>query len=193
METSTKGTIMKVKPTKKKNRVMVELGRTDTGLLAEAADSRSFALKKILVPIDFSQCSLKALRYAVAFARQFKASITLLYVVQQYYLPGDFTGGLDYASLEKEIEENSARELETIATREIGRKAPWKVLLRMGRPVDQITRIADELNVDLIILATHGHTGLKHVVLGSTAENVVRHAPCPVLTVRVNEHDFLRA
>lgn len=184
---------MKVKPARSKNRVMVELGRTDTGLLAEAADNGVFSLKHILVPVDFSQCSLKALRYAVAFARQFKASITLLYVVQQYYLPGDFTGGLDYAALEQEIETNAAGELEAIAARHVGRKTPWKVLLRMGRPVDQITRVADELNVDLIILATHGHTGIKHAVLGSTAENVVRHAPCPVLTVRVDEHEFLRA
>jgi len=184
---------MKVKPAKMKNRVMVELGRTDTNLLAEAANKASFSLKHILVPVDFSQCSLKALQYAVAFARQFKASITLLYVVQQYYLPGDFTGGLDYSALEREIEENSARELEAIANQQVGKKAPWKVLLRMGRPVDQISQVADELNVDLIILATHGHTGLKHVVLGSTAENVVRHAPCPVLTVRVNEHEFLSA
>jgi universal stress protein A len=184
---------MKVKPAKKKNRVMVELGRTDPALLAEGGDDRNFTLKHILVPVDFSQCSLKALRYAVAFARQFKASLTLLYVVQPYYLPGDFASGLDYAALEKEIEENSARELESLAVKNIGKKAPWKVLLRMGRPVDQITLVADELNVDLIILSTHGHTGLKHVVLGSTAENVVRHAPCPVLTVRVNEHEFLRA
>jgi len=184
---------MKVKPAKSGNRVLIEVGRTDTGLLADAADNRNFALKHILVPVDFSQCSLKALQYAVAFARQFKASITLLYVVQPYYLPGDFTGGLDYAALEKEIEENSARELASIAAKQVGKKAPWKVLLRMGRPVDQIIRLADELNADLIILATHGHTGLKHVVLGSTAENVVRHAPCPVLTVRVGEHEFLRA
>ena len=184
---------MKVKPARRKGRVMVELGRTDTSLLAEAADTRNFALKHILVPVDFSQCSLKALRYAVAFARQFKASITLLYVVQQYYLPGDFAAGIDYAALEKEIEENAARELESLASKNVGKQAPWKVMLRMGRPVDQIVRVADELNVDLIILATHGHTGIKHVVLGSTAENVVRHAPCPVLTVRVNEHEFLSA
>lgn len=184
---------MKVKPTKKKDRVMVELGRADTSLLEDATSGRSFALKQILVPVDFSSCSLKALRYAVAFARQFKAAITLLYVVQPYYLPGDLTGGLDYAALEKEIEENSERELDSLANREVGKKAPWKILLRMGRPVDQITRVADEQNVDLIIISTHGHTGLKHVMLGSTAENVVRHAPCPVLTVRVEEHDFLSA
>jgi nucleotide-binding universal stress UspA family protein len=123
---------MKIKPTKKKNRVMVELGRTDPGLLAEATNKGSFALRHILVPVDFSRCSLKALEYAVAFARQFEASITLLYVVQQYYMPGDFAGGLDYAALEKEIEENSARELENIARQHVGKKAAWKVLRSPG-------------------------------------------------------------
>jgi nucleotide-binding universal stress UspA family protein len=62
---------------------------------------------------------------------------------------------------------------------------------RLGRPYVEITEAAQELKVDLLILATHGHTGLKHVLLGSTAERVVRHAPCPVLTVRDPEHDFV--
>lgn len=65
------------------------------------------------------------------------------------------------------------------------------VEIRMGRPFSEITEVAAEMNVDVIILATHGYTGLKHVLLGSTAERVVRHAPCPVLTVRVPEHDFV--
>lgn len=181
---------MKVKPAPSKNRVVVEVGKTDTSLL-ESIGSQTFALRKILVPVDFSKCSLKALNYAVAFARQFKASITLLYVVQPYYLPGDFAGGVDYVALEKEIEENSLRELKALADKHIGKKASYNVLLQTGRPVDQISRTADELNIDLIVISTHGHTGLKHVVLGSTAENVVRHAPCPVLTVRVEEHEFV--
>lgn len=181
---------MKVKPAKRKNRVLVEVDRTDTSLL-ESGGTAAVALKNILVPLDFSKCSFKALKYAIAFARQFKAKLTLLYVVQPYYLPGDFAGGVDYVSLEKEIEETSLRELTALAEKHIGKKAAYKVLLQTGRPVDQICRVADELNTDLIILATHGHTGLKHVVLGSTAENVVRHAPCPVLTVRVEEHEFV--
>lgn len=183
---------MKVKPAKKKSRVTMELGQDDESLIAAAgAVSKGVALKKILVPVDFSKCSLKALTYALAFAKQFKAEITLLYVVQPYYVPGDYAGGLDYAALEKEIEDSSEQRLNELAKKVIGKKAAYHVLLEVGRPVDEITRTADELNTDLIIIATHGHTGLKHVVLGSTAENVVRHAPCPVLTVRVEEHEFV--
>lgn len=183
---------MKVKPAKKKHRVTVEMDQQDTYLLAAAGAARkNLAIKRVLVPIDFSNCSLKALTYAVAFARQFKAAITVIYVIQPYYVAGDYAGGLDYATLEQEIEENSSRRLKELAEKIIGDNAKYNVLIERGRPVDEIARAADELNVDLIIISTHGHTGLKHVVLGSTAENVVRHAPCPVLTVRVKEHEFV--
>ena len=64
-------------------------------------------------------------------------------------------------------------------------------LARVGRPFVEISELAREMEVDLIILGTHGYTGLKHVLLGSTAERVVRHAPCPVLTVRAEEHEFI--
>ncbi len=65
--------------------------------------------------------------------------------------------------------------------------------MRLGSAYHEICAAAKDEEVDLIIIATHGHTGLKHVVLGSTAERVVRHAPCPVLTVRVHEHEFVLA
>jgi len=66
-----------------------------------------------------------------------------------------------------------------------------RVMTRLGRPYVEITEAARDTKADMILLATHGHTGLKHVLLGSTAERVVRHAPCPVLTVRDPEHDFI--
>jgi universal stress protein A len=66
-------------------------------------------------------------------------------------------------------------------------------LLRSGRPAYEIVEAAKRLDTDLIIISTHGHTGLKHVFLGSTAENVVRYAPCPVLTVREHEHEFVKS
>lgn len=157
----------------------------------KSAPAKPINLKKILVPVDFSKCSQKAVTYAVAFARQFKASITLLYVLQPYLLPGDYAGGVDYALMEKEIETNSKRELQTMLEKLIAKDVPAKARLELGRPVDQICRVAKDQNFDLIVISTHGHTGLKHVVLGSTAENVVRHAPCPVLTVRVEEHEFV--
>ena len=66
-----------------------------------------------------------------------------------------------------------------------------EALVRAGQPYYEITTAAKELDVDLIVITTHGRTGLKHALLGSTAERVVRHAPCPVLTVREREHDFI--
>jgi nucleotide-binding universal stress UspA family protein len=64
-------------------------------------------------------------------------------------------------------------------------------VVRLGHPYQEITDAARELKVDLIVISTHGYTGLKHVLLGSTAERIVRHAPCPVLTVREKEQDFV--
>ena len=63
--------------------------------------------------------------------------------------------------------------------------------MRIGRSADEIINVAKEKDADLIIMSTHGYTGLKHAFLGSTTENVVRYAPCPVLTVRLKEHDFI--
>ena len=179
---------MKIKPTKSRNRVTVELGRTDPSLLAHAGGAENFTLRRILVPLDFSKCSRHAVRYAVAFARQFDASVTLLNVVPPFYQPGDFSGGIDYTAIEKDFEAGAQRELEAVGRRLIGRSVTWQPQLRFGRPAEPIAKVASELNVDLIILSTRGHTGIKHVVFGSTAENVVRHAPCPVLTLRAGEH-----
>lgn len=81
--------------------------------------------------------------------------------------------------------------LATLCQQQFGAKCPSQKSVRMGAPWHEITTAAQECEADLIIIATHGHTGLKHPLLGSTAERVVRHAPCPVLVVRDREHDFV--
>lgn len=182
---------MKVKPSKKPGNVGVKVAAKDTARLAHGSPGR-FHLKKILVPIDFSDCSQKALQYALAFARQFNASLILLYVVEANYAGAEF-GGMDYILLEKESRESGQKLLAELAQTVIGDQAPVEILVRTGRPVMEITDLAKEKNVDLIIISTHGHTGLKHILLGSVSENVVRHAPCPVLTVREREHEFIAA
>ena|SRR5438876_4987103 len=184
---------MKVKPTTKRGHVVVELDRKDEALLAEGAQSAGrspFKLKKILVPVDFSECSKKALHYAIPFARQFEASLTLLYVVQVNYYAGDF-GTVDVALLENEMRSNGKKQLLELAAREVGKDLRCESLVRVGRVVSEIVDVARQTETDLIILSTHGHTGFKHVLLGSVAENVVRHAPCPVLIVRQQEHEFI--
>ncbi|MFO1499475.1 MAG: universal stress protein [Verrucomicrobiota bacterium] len=146
-------------------------------------------LKRILVPVDFSECSDKALRYAQKFAEQFGSQIVLLHVIQPMVYPSEFGYPPPVVdTIDETMREKVVSRLSTLAS---GISAATEALVRMGQPYHEITTAAEELDVDLIIIPTHGRTGLKHVVLGSTAERVVRHAPCPVLTVREREHDFI--
>jgi nucleotide-binding universal stress UspA family protein len=83
--------------------------------------------------------------------------------------------------------------LEQLCGREIGSRGRFQVQVRDGVPWEEVVTAARESNTDLIILSTHGRTGLSHALLGSVAERVMRHAPCPVLVVRERERDFIPA
>jgi nucleotide-binding universal stress UspA family protein len=158
--------------------------------LHERPGHRALRLKKILAPIDFSPASKNALKYALRFAEEFGGDLTLLYVLEPapttsyMAIPGatTFFEG-DFATAEKNL-----RSL--IASVRNGKieQPRWK--LRAGIPSHEIVEAAKEMDVDLIIVATHGYTGWKHFCIGSTAERVVRAAPCPVLVVREKEHEF---
>ena len=187
---------MKIKPVPRQKKVTVELNRSDDRLLEKSAAvaraTTSFRLKKILVPVDFSGFSTKALDYALAFANQFDARIVLLHVVEPAAYPESYmlvATALD--NLNNDLIRSAQQKLRELSKERIDDRVPSELLVRMGRAYSEIAATASELDVDLIILATHGYTGLKHVLLGSTAERVVRHAPCPVLTVRDPEHDFV--
>jgi universal stress protein A len=181
---------MKIKPTRTPGRVVVEVDRSDEALLGVTGPT-SFALRKILVPIDFSECSRKALQYAVPLAQQFSASLLLVYVLPVHYYVGSEFGPLDVPVPEAELLQSSQEQLAQFAVREIGQRVTATHRVLRGQPVHELVRAAREEQVDLILLSTHGHTGLKHVLLGSVAENVVRYAPCPVLVVREHEHEFI--
>jgi universal stress protein A len=181
---------MKIKPTRTPGRVVVEMDRRDEALLGVTGPA-PFALRKILVPIDFSECSRKALQYAVPLAQQFSASLLLVYVLPVHYYVGSEFGPLDVPVPEAELLQNSQEQLAQFAEREIGERVAATHRVLRGQPVHELVRAAQEEQVDLILLSTHGHTGLKHVLLGSVAENVVRYAPCPVLVVREHEHEFI--
>jgi universal stress protein A len=153
-------------------------------------EHRTLRLKKILAPIDFSAASKNALRYAVRFAEEFGGELTLLYVLEPapttsyMAIPGAtvfFEG--DFATAERNL-----RSLITSGPGGKIKRPHWKV--RAGIPSHEIVEAAKEMDVDLIIVATHGYTGWKHFCIGSTAERVVRAAPCPVLVVREKEHEF---
>ncbi len=186
--------IMKIKPTTKRGGVIVELDRRDDQLLTKGAreTNPAFRLKKILVPLDFSDSSKKALSYARPFAEQFGAEITLLHVVERaatsesyYFIPP----GLEEANVRRE--QDLRTKLCELREQEIGAEIRGDTLVQFGQPCHEIVRVAENEQADLIILSTHGYTGLKHALLGSTAERVVRRAPCPVLVVREREHDFI--
>jgi nucleotide-binding universal stress UspA family protein len=147
------------------------------------------AIKEILVPIDFSRPAKKALRYAVAFATQFGAKLTLVHVVEPVAM-------LDLVSpllMENDKVMRAAKSRLDLLCKQTGidSGSVAKTLVRSGTPFKEITDAARTLKVDLIVIATHGYSGLKHAMLGSTAERVVRHASCPVLIVREREHEFV--
>lgn len=177
---------MKVRTARRPGKVVLELDGTEAGL--PPSPLPELRLRRILVPVDFSGCSRKALEYGRSFARQFNAELVLLHVID---LP--VSGGLPMEPVLPDLEapETVAKDLATWA-REAGGPST-KAVIRTGPAWAEIVEAADEGNVDLIVVGTHGRTGLAHLLLGSTAEKVMREAPCPVLVVREVEHDFLES
>lgn len=154
-----------------------------------AASEPAIRIKEILVPVDFSVCSKKALAYAVAFARQFQASITVLYTVDFEINGADMD--IDVPQVRNTLRLSGERQLARLVRQTIGRQVVADTLVRTGQPYAEIVEAARARNVDLIIMATHGNSGIARFFIGSTTERVVRHAPCPVLIVREQEHEFV--
>jgi universal stress protein A len=153
---------------------------------ADAPNSSPIHLKNILVPLDFSEMSLKSLQYAVPLAKQFGAKVTLLHVLKASVY---FKDAAYLAYVEKERLVVIEKQLDEM----IPPGLPVETAVRQSFVFEAIIEVAREIGADLIITTTHGYTGLKHMFKGSTAENVVRRAPCPVLVVHEQEHDFVDA
>ena len=143
-------------------------------------------IHRILVPIDFSEPSGRALEDAIALAKKFEAELHLIHCYQVY--PESMVG-VRYEIAAPAIEERQIREAA------LGRLTDWRekataegvsveLHVAMDRPSHGIVALAEKLPADLIVIGSHGLTGLRHVLLGSVAERVIRHAPCPVLTVK---------
>jgi nucleotide-binding universal stress UspA family protein len=140
-------------------------------------------LKKILVPIDFSKFSENALPWATTLAAEFDAELILLHIVEKFpidYLLGSELMNETITPLMKQGEAVLKRMASGLSK---STRLKVSVVVRDGKSFEEICRTAKKLNADLIALTTRGHTGLKRVWLGSTAERTVRHAPCPVLVV----------
>ncbi len=142
-------------------------------------------MKKILVPVDFSDYSKHALKYAIEFAKHFDAELILISVIEPMIYPADFSmGQVAIPATDQNLSERVEEELKNLDEKEIAGKVKSKRIIKSGKPFFEINETAREEDVDLIIIATHGHTGVEHLLFGSTAEKVVRKAPCPVLTLR---------
>ena len=135
--------------------------------------------KKVLFPTDFSTLSDAALEYASSVAAESGASMLIIHVEEPPLAYG--AGDMYYGVLEPDTEA-----LETMLARIVPTNStvPYAHRLLIGPPAEEIVRLAHEEDVDLIVMATHGRTGLKHLLMGSVAEAVVRRAECPVLTLK---------
>jgi nucleotide-binding universal stress UspA family protein len=149
---------------------------------------KPFTIGKILVPIDFSVHARNALQYAITFAEKFRAALRLVYVVEPTIYPADLGfGQVVLPEIEDELAEKGKGELEGIIKSDIGKRCAASATVRTGKPHQEILLEAEEQNVDMIIVATRGHTGVEHMLFGSTAERIIRNARVPVLTIHPAE------
>jgi nucleotide-binding universal stress UspA family protein len=151
-------------------------------------------LKRILVPTDFSDHSERAAAYAVELARRYEADE--IHCVHVSDIPADLLATSAYymtgpsEQFIEQVREEGRKSLEAFARKNF-KDRPAKTVFLEGRPFVEIIRYARENQIDLIVISTHGRSGIKHVLFGSVAEQVVRKAPCPVLVVKRDDRDFV--
>jgi nucleotide-binding universal stress UspA family protein len=136
--------------------------------------------QRLLVPVDFSDSSVRALRHAVDLAAESGGSLTIVHVVPaDYGLLG--IGREESRDLDKSLQRQGAHRLRALADAHVRQNVPADLEVRRGRPAEEIVAAATESKCDLIVLSTHGHTGLDRYLIGSVADRVARLSPCPVL------------
>lgn len=154
----------------------------------KAKDQRSnMQIRTILLPTDFSECGNYALQYAASLARTFKASIICVNVIEPIVPTVGYSGmtePLPIADITEQLEDSAERELPKLAECDECAGLDVEELVVHGEAAAEIVRVAKEREVDLIVISSHGRTGLGRILFGSTAEAVVRHASCPVLVVK---------
>jgi len=149
-------------------------------------------IERVLVPTDFSDYSELALQYGVSFCREYGAEMILLHVLEDPFYPATGASfGFDMSDFFTRMEAETRSRLEEIVSSEAARDIKIQPMIVRGTPFLEIIRVAKERDVDMVVLATHGRTGLAHVLMGSVTEKVVRKAPCPVLVVREAQHEFI--
>ena len=148
-------------------------------------------ITKILVPVDFSPHAERAFRYATTLARRLGAQLGLVHVVEDPFVTGAWNSEIYVPNIPELLQDliaGAERELATLKASDAAKGLTVETAVITGRPSHTLVEHAKEGGFDLIVMGTHGRTGLAHVVMGSVAERVVRKAPCPVLTVRATDN-----
>jgi nucleotide-binding universal stress UspA family protein len=141
-------------------------------------------IKKILVPVDFSENSQKILRTAAEFAVKFKAELAVIFVVQSFDdYSGFFVPHMPIIQLEEEMVKSAQEKIKSFVAETLNGSTSHTTAILSGDVVEEINRFAEEQKVDLIVMGTHGYKGLDKILFGSVAEKIVKTAPCPVLTI----------
>lgn len=150
-------------------------------------------IANVLVATDFSEASAAALTYAREFARTYGARLHVFHAVENPVMwAGPESAAIDMVKLQADLEASAEQQMNALVTAEDRAQLGARTVLRSGRsPAFEIARYAKETGIDIIVIGTHGRGGVAHLLMGSVAEKVVRIAPCPVLTVRHLEHDFI--
>lgn len=144
--------------------------------------------KTILFATDFSESSDYAFQYAYSLAKKFNARLLLVHVINEPVdLRGFYVPHISFEKLEEEIEEGAQKMMEKFCRTHIRDYDNYESIIVPGIPYDEIIKKATDNSADLIVLGTHGRTGLDHVLFGSTAEKVVRKSQVPVMTIRIGE------
>ena len=140
---------------------------------------------RIICPVDFSKMSLEALELATDFAKTCGGNLIVLHVLEPILAPTDFTfGPLTMTDVEDKLTERAKESLSEIVSKLDLPKERIETKVVRGIASSEIVKLAQDTKADLIVMGTHGYTGFTHALLGSTAERVVRRAPCPVLTMK---------
>jgi len=144
--------------------------------------------KTILFATDFSPSSEHAFKYALSLARKFESRLGIIHVINEPVdLRGFYVPHISFDQLEAEIEQGALKLMAEFCTRNAGDYQRVETFVVPGIPYDEIIKKATELSADLVVVGTHGRTGLDHVLFGSTAEKVVRKSPVPVMSIRIPE------
>jgi universal stress protein A len=143
-------------------------------------------VKKILCPTDFSEPSYEALKVANELALNFSAELLLIHVINPIPIVSTPTGPMSFnvSSYQKELEDSAKKSLQDIINQMVAKELKVIPIVAYGIAADEIVSIAEEQNVDMIVIATHGRTGFRHLISGSVTEKVVRISNHPVLTIR---------